>query len=121
MKLIRGLHGIAPEHRGNVMTIGNFDGVHHGHLKLLDDLVAKGVELERPTLLMTFEPQPREFFRGREVPPVLLSGNHEAVRRFRLEESVEVTRNRRPDLFSTFAGQGAMASKPNPATKEKTS
>ena len=68
MKLIRGLHGIAPEHRGNVMTIGNFDGVHHGHLKLLDDLVAKGVELERPTLLMTFEPQPREFFRGREVP-----------------------------------------------------
>ena len=68
MKLIRGLHGIAPEHRGNVMTIGNFDGVHHGHLRLLDDLVAKGVELERPTLLMTFEPQPREFFRGREVP-----------------------------------------------------
>ena len=68
MKLIRGLHGIAPRHGGNVVTIGNFDGVHHGHLKLLDDLVAKGVELERPTLLMTFEPQPREFFRGREVP-----------------------------------------------------
>ncbi len=60
-------------------------------------------------------------FRGREVPPVLLSGNHEAVRRYRLEESVEVTRNRRPDLFSTFAGRGATASKPNPGTKEKPS
>ena len=68
MKLIRGLQGIAPQHRGNVVTIGNFDGVHHGHLKLLAELVAKGVELGRPTLLMTFEPQPREFFRGREVP-----------------------------------------------------
>ena len=68
MKLIRGLQGIAPQHRGNVVTIGNFDGVHHGHLKLLAELVAKGLELRRPTLLMTFEPQPREFFRGREVP-----------------------------------------------------
>ena len=68
MKLIRGLQGIAPQHRGNVVTIGNFDGVHHGHLKLLAELVGKGAELERPTLLMTFEPQPREFFRGREVP-----------------------------------------------------
>ena len=68
MKLIRGLHGIASKHRGNVVTIGNFDGVHHGHLKLLAELAAKGAELGRPTLLMTFEPQPREFFRGREVP-----------------------------------------------------
>ena len=68
MKLIRGLQGVAPRQRGNVVTIGNFDGVHHGHLRLLAALVAKGVELGRPTLLMTFEPQPREFFRGREVP-----------------------------------------------------
>ena len=68
MELIRGLQGIAPRQRGNVVTIGNFDGVHHGHLKLLAQLVEKSVELERPSLLMTFEPQPREFFRGREVP-----------------------------------------------------
>ncbi len=68
MKLIRGLHGIAPHHRGNVVTIGNFDGVHHGHLRLLASVVEKSAELGRPSLLMTFEPQPREFFRGREVP-----------------------------------------------------
>ena len=68
MELIRGMKNIAQRHSGNVVTIGNFDGVHHGHQKLLARLVAKAAELRRPSLLMTFEPQPREFFRGREVP-----------------------------------------------------
>ena len=68
MELIRGMQNIAPRHCGNVVTIGNFDGVHHGHQKLLARLVAIAAELRRPSLLMTFEPQPREFFRGREVP-----------------------------------------------------
>ena len=48
-------------------------------------------------------------FRGEEVPAVLLSGNHEAVRRFRREQSVALTRRRRPDLYGAFgsAGPGA--------------
>ena len=33
-----------------------------------------------------------------EVPEVLISGNHEAIRRWRLERSVEFTVTRRPDL-----------------------
>jgi tRNA (guanine37-N1)-methyltransferase len=32
------------------------------------------------------------------VPEVLLSGNHEAIRRWRLERSVEITVTRRPEL-----------------------
>ncbi len=39
-------------------------------------------------------------FEGREVPEVLRSGNHEAVRRWRLERSVEATVTRRPDLVN---------------------
>ena len=35
---------------------------------------------------------------GDLVPEVLLSGNHEAIRRWRLERSVEITVTRRPDL-----------------------
>ena len=38
-------------------------------------------------------------FRGRAVPDVLVSGNHEAVRRWRHEAAVERTRARRPDLL----------------------
>jgi len=37
---------------------------------------------------------------GREVPPVLLSGHHERIRRWRLERAVETSVRRRPDLVT---------------------
>ncbi len=36
---------------------------------------------------------------GREIPEVLRSGNHEAIRRWRLRQSIRRTRARRPDLL----------------------
>ena len=39
-------------------------------------------------------------FRGSSVPEVLLSGDHEAIRLWRYEQSERKTRNRRPDLIS---------------------
>lgn len=38
-------------------------------------------------------------FRGMDVPEVLLSGHHENIRKFRLEESIKRTKERRPDLL----------------------
>lgn len=43
-------------------------------------------------------------WRGREVPPVLLSGDHGAVERWRREEMIERTRERRPDLWNQMTG-----------------
>lgn len=43
--------------------------------------------------------RPRSF-RGYDVPEVLLSGNHERIRKWRLLQSLLVTRQRRPDLFA---------------------
>lgn len=42
--------------------------------------------------------KPREF-RGMEVPEILLSGDHAKIDRWRLEEAVKVTRERRPDML----------------------
>ena len=39
-----------------------------------------------------------EEFRGRKVPPVLLSGNHADIERWRREQAQARTRERRPDL-----------------------
>ena len=43
--------------------------------------------------------KPRVFL-GREVPEVLLSGDHKKIDRWRLEQAVEITRQRRPDLLA---------------------
>lgn len=43
-----------------------------------------------------------EVFIGREVPKVLLSGNHAEVDKWRLEKSIEITRERRPDLYEKY-------------------
>jgi len=41
-----------------------------------------------------------EEFRGWRVPPVLLSGNHGAIARWRRREQLRLTRMLRPDLFA---------------------
>ena len=68
MELIRGLQNIGSNHHGCVATIGNFDGVHLGHQAVLGQLAEKAAELCLPTVLITFEPQPMEYFIPDKVP-----------------------------------------------------
>ena len=72
MELIRGIHNLRPRHRGCVLTIGNFDGVHLGHQAVLRQLQLKGAELGLPACVMLFEPQPMELF-VREGAPARLT------------------------------------------------
>ncbi|MEW8671223.1 MAG: bifunctional riboflavin kinase/FAD synthetase [Candidatus Thiodiazotropha sp.] len=68
MKLVRGLHNLKPDRQGCVATIGNFDGVHLGHQSVFRHLMEKGEALNLPTTVVTFEPQPREFFQPDSAP-----------------------------------------------------
>ena len=68
MELIRGIQNLRPLHHGCVATIGNFDGVHLGHQAVIGQLAEKGSELNLPTLVMVFEPQPLEVFKGDQAP-----------------------------------------------------
>ncbi len=61
MQLIRGIHNLRLAHRGSVATIGNFDGVHLGHQAVIKRLIEKADELDLPSVVITFEPLPREF------------------------------------------------------------
>lgn len=79
MQLIRGTHNLPTHHRGCVVTIGNFDGVHCGHRAVLDGLQKRAKALQVPTCVMTFEPLPLEYF-ARDKAPARLIGFREKYR-----------------------------------------
>jgi riboflavin kinase / FMN adenylyltransferase len=62
-------HGSLQRARGRcALTIGNFDGVHRGHRALVDRVVARALENDLTSCVLTFEPHPREFFAGEAAP-----------------------------------------------------
>ncbi len=87
MELIRHLHNLRPHHRGCVLTIGNFDGVHLGHQAVIGQLAEKAAELHLPSTLMTFEPYPQEFFNPTAALPRLSRFREKllALRRFAVD------------------------------------
>ena len=54
--------------RGGVGTIGNFDGVHLGHRKILETVVRRAAEIGRPSFAITFEPHPMAVLRPDHAP-----------------------------------------------------
>ena len=73
MELIRGLHNLRPRHRGCVATIGAFDGVHLGHQAVIRHLLKKSAQLGLPSVIMVFEPLPREYFSPVKAPARIMS------------------------------------------------
>lgn len=72
MTFIRGLHMLQPGEKKSVVTIGSFDGVHIGHQAILQQLKQAAERLQLPSVVMTFEPQPREYFSTERAPARLM-------------------------------------------------
>jgi len=73
MELIRGLSNLRERHRGSVVTIGTYDGIHLGHQALINRLTEHAGRLGRPAVLLTFEPTPREYLVPADPPARLTS------------------------------------------------
>lgn len=73
MELIRGPLNLREPHRGCVVTIGTFDGIHLGHQALLRRLCEHAARLSRPAMVLTFEPMPREYLHPEQPPARLTS------------------------------------------------
>lgn len=80
MRRHKGYRGLAQADRGAAVAIGNFDGVHLGHVALLDLARAEAARLDAPLGVVTFTPHPRRFFRP-EDPPFLLQSYEARARR----------------------------------------
>jgi riboflavin kinase/FMN adenylyltransferase len=72
MELVRGLHNLRTRNEGCALTIGAFDGLHLGHQEMLRILRREARRLGVPTVVLSFEPTPREFF-ARGNPPARLT------------------------------------------------
>ena len=57
-------------------------------------------------------------FEGQDIPPVLVSGDHGAVARWRRGEAERLTKERRPDLWTLYEKRFVSARRPASLTKE---
>ncbi len=71
MKLIRHIDQLPPELCSGAVTIGNFDGVHRGHARIVERLIAMAREVGGPAVVFTFEPHPVRILRPELAPPPL--------------------------------------------------
>ena len=58
MEILRDIDHLPP-FRHAVATIGSYDGVHRGHVILLDEVVRRAREADGESMVITFEPHPR--------------------------------------------------------------
>lgn len=84
MRLIRGLNHHEALTQGCVLTIGNFDGLHLGHQRVIEKLAEHGKRLQLPVAVMVFEPQPLEYFLGDHAPSRLTRLREKAIQFIKL-------------------------------------
>ena len=73
MRLIRGVYNLPQFPQGTAVTIGAFDGIHLGHQAIIEQVVERAKQLALPSVLICFEPLPREYFAQDNAPLRILS------------------------------------------------
>src|SRR2546430_2635314 len=69
---IAGLPGVA---NGTVLTVGTFDGVHRGHMRLLQQTTELAHRLGAASAVVTFDPHPLDVVNPSASPPLLTDWN----------------------------------------------
>lgn len=64
-----------------VVTIGNFDGIHKGHIKLIKSAVKKAKEKNLKSVVFTFENHPRRYFKDNSLKNII--NNEEKINIFK--------------------------------------
>ncbi len=71
MKLIRDWAALPDDARSGAVAIGNFEGVHRGHARIVEHLVAQARRVGGPAVVFTFDPHPVRLLRPALAPASL--------------------------------------------------
>jgi riboflavin kinase/FMN adenylyltransferase len=63
----------SPDWRNPIVAVGNFDGVHRGHAKIVERVCRQAAERASTPLVLTFEPHPPRVVRPDKAPPLLMT------------------------------------------------
>ncbi len=71
MKIFRRLEDLPEHFERSVVSVGNFDGVHRAHRRVINNMVQRAHELNAKSVVVTFDPHPIKILRPSEAPPLL--------------------------------------------------
>jgi riboflavin kinase/FMN adenylyltransferase len=72
MKIFKTSRSLAKVARGPILTLGNFDGLHLGHRKIISKVGERGRRLDRPSVVYTFEPHPLKVVAPHKSPDMIV-------------------------------------------------
>jgi riboflavin kinase / FMN adenylyltransferase len=78
MRIYRSLSGLSPDFGPSALTIGNFDGVHYGHRRILRRLKALSDERGWKPSVLTFDPHPTRVVAPDRSPKLLTTPERRA-------------------------------------------
>lgn len=79
MYIYENIHSIKNRFKNIVVGLGNFDGVHVGHQKLIKVLVELAEELRGIPSILTFKPHPLRVLKRSQCPPLIISNKDKEI------------------------------------------
>ncbi|HEA47072.1 MAG TPA: bifunctional riboflavin kinase/FAD synthetase [bacterium] len=71
MELVLGIDKVKKRHRGGILALGTFDGVHLGHQKVIKSLKRRAKRLKKKSIVLTFDIHPLKTVDPAKCPPLL--------------------------------------------------
>ena len=102
MKLLRGSFDLHPLPTQTIATIGNYDGLHLGHQKIIEYMSNEAKQYQLPSILISFQPTPKEFFSRGEIPACI----YPFRKKFQLAQSLKL------DYFACLRFNKSLADMP---------